>query len=151
MSVTVALMDVSRIMEESSRFKGWLEVARVDEIPVGGMKHVEADGVEVLIANVAGKFYAIADRCGHMSVRLSSGNLRGNIVTCAAHGAQFDVITGKKQSEAKLGGPSQDLEKLPPSFLKMMEHMGKLMAEVKTYDQRVYETRIEGNIIKIKF
>ena len=31
-----------------------------------------------------------------------------------------------------------------------MEHMGKLMAEVKTYDQRIYETRIEGNAIKIK-
>jgi nitrite reductase/ring-hydroxylating ferredoxin subunit len=118
MPVTVALMDVSKIMEDPSRSKGWLEVARVDEIPVGRMKHVEADGMEVLVANVAGKFYAIADRCGHMSVRLSSGNLRGNVVTCAAHGAQFDVITGKKQSEAKLGGPSQDLENLPPSFLK---------------------------------
>ena len=42
----------------------FVEVARVNEIPDGKMKHVEVEGKEALIANVGGKFYAISDRCG---------------------------------------------------------------------------------------
>ena len=73
----------------------FVEVGKVNEIPDGKMKHVEADGKEVLVANVGGKFYAISDRCGHMNALLSMGNLTGNTVTCPFHGAKFDIITGK--------------------------------------------------------
>ena len=90
-------------MHESDSYS-WLEVANVDEIPVGTMKHVEVNDREIAIANVNGKFYAIDDRCGHMNARLSLGGLRGNIVTCPQHGAQFDVTTGRKQAEPRLGG-----------------------------------------------
>jgi nitrite reductase/ring-hydroxylating ferredoxin subunit len=48
----------------------FVEVAKVNEIPDGKMKHVEVDGKEVLIASVGGKFYAISDRCGHMNALL---------------------------------------------------------------------------------
>jgi len=41
----------------------FVEVAKVNEIPDGKIKHFEVDGKEVLIANVSGKFYA-SDRCG---------------------------------------------------------------------------------------
>ncbi|MFH1328172.1 MAG: Rieske 2Fe-2S domain-containing protein [Candidatus Bathyarchaeota archaeon] len=60
----------------------FLEVAKVAEIPAGSMKHVEANGKEILIANVDGKFYAVSDRCGHMNARLSMGGLNRTIVTC---------------------------------------------------------------------
>ena len=129
---------------------GWLEVANVDEIPLGTMKHVEVNDREIAIANVNGKFYAIDDRCGHASARLSSGGLRGNIVTCPLHGAQFDVTSGKKQSEARLGGSIPDMDKLPQSFLKRIEHSAKIVGEIKTYDQRSYEVSIDGKSIKVK-
>jgi len=129
---------------------GWLEVANVDEIPVGTMKHVEVNNREILVANVDGKFYAVDDRCGHASARLSSGGLRGNIVTCPLHGAQFDVTTGRKQSEPRLGGPMPDMDKLPQSFLKRIEHSAKIIAEIKTYDQRTYEISVDGKSIKLK-
>jgi nitrite reductase/ring-hydroxylating ferredoxin subunit len=129
---------------------GWLEVANVDEIPPGTMKHVEVKDREIAIANVSGKFYAIDDRCGHTSARLSSGGLRGNIVTCPMHGAQFDVITGKMQSGPRLGGSIPDMDKLPQSFLKMIEHSAKIIAEIKTYDQRTYEVSLDGKSIKLK-
>lgn len=129
---------------------GWLEIANVDEIPVGAMKHVEANGREIMIANVDRKFYAMDDRCGHMNARLSSGGLRGNNVTCLMHGAQFDVTTGKKQSEPRPRGNLPDMDKLPQSFLKMMEHSGKIMAEVKTYDQQTYELSVDGKSIKLR-
>jgi nitrite reductase/ring-hydroxylating ferredoxin subunit len=128
----------------------WLEAANVDEIPVGTMKHVEVNDKEMVIANVNGKFYAIDDRCGHMNARLSLGGLRGNIVTCPQHGAQFDVTTGRKQTEPRLGGKIPDIEKLPQSFLSMIEHSAKIMAEIKTYDQRTYEVSVDGKNIKLK-
>lgn len=129
---------------------GWLEVANIDEIPLGTMKHVEVNDREIAIANVNGKFYAIDDRCGHASARLSSGGLRGNIVTCPQHGAQFDVTTGKKQSDPRLGGSIPDMDKLPQSFLRMIEHSAKILAEIKTYDQRSYEVSVDGKSIKLK-
>jgi nitrite reductase/ring-hydroxylating ferredoxin subunit len=129
---------------------GWQEVANVDEIPLGTMKHVELNDREIAIANVNGKFYAIDDRCGHTSARLSRGGLRGNIVTCPQHGAQFDVTTGKKQSEPRLGGSIPDVDKLPQSFLKLIEHSAKILAEIKTYDQRTYEVLLDGKSIKLK-
>ena len=128
----------------------WLEVANVDEIPVGTMKHVEVNGREIAITNVNGKYYAIDDRCGHASARLSGGGLRENVVTCPLHGAQFDVTTGKKLSEPRVGGSIPDMDKLPPSFLKRIEHSAKILADIKTYDQRIYEVSVDGKRISLR-
>lgn len=127
-----------------------MEVADVDEIPMDKMKHVEVNGREILVANVDGKFYAIDDRCGHASARLSSGGLRGNIVTCPQHGAQFDVTTGRKHAEPRLGGDIPDVDKLPQSFLRLIEHSAKILAEIKTYNQRTYEVSVHGKSIKLR-
>jgi nitrite reductase/ring-hydroxylating ferredoxin subunit len=127
----------------------FVEVAKVSEISDGKMKHVEVDGKEVLIANVGGKFYAINDRCGHMNALLSMGNLTGNTVTCPFHGSKFDVTNGKKLSEPVLT-PSQEMEPLPQTWQKFFENVGQLMAHIKTYDQIVYETRIDDDSIKIR-
>jgi nitrite reductase/ring-hydroxylating ferredoxin subunit len=137
------------VIRESDH-SGWLEVANVDEIPLGAMKHVEVNNREIAIANVNGKFYAIDERCGHANARLSSGGLRGNVVTCPLHGAQFDVTTGRKLAEPRLGGPIPDMDKLPQSFLKRIEHSAKIIAEIKTYDQRTYEISVDGKSIKLK-
>jgi nitrite reductase/ring-hydroxylating ferredoxin subunit len=127
----------------------FVEVAKVNEISGGKMKHIEVDGKEVLIANVGGKFYAINDRCGHMNALLSMGNLTGNTVTCPFHGAKFDVTNGKKLSEPILT-PSQEMEPLPQTWQKFFENVGQLMAHIKTYDQIAYETKIDGDSVKIK-
>ena len=127
----------------------FVEVGKVNEIPDGKMKHVEVDGKELLIANVGGKFYAIGDRCGHMNALLSMGNLTGTTITCPFHGAKFDVTTGKKLSEPILT-PSQEMEPLPKTWQKFFENVGQLMAHIKTYDEIVYQTRVEGENIKVR-
>ena len=127
----------------------FVEIAKVNEISDGKMKHIEVDGKEVLIANVGGKFYAINDRCGHMNALLSMGNLTGNTVTCPFHGAKFDVTNGKKLSEPILT-PSQEMEPLPQTWQKFFENVGQLMAHITTYDQIAYETKIDGDSVKIK-
>jgi nitrite reductase/ring-hydroxylating ferredoxin subunit len=121
----------------------FLEVAKTGEITAGTMKHVEAGGKELCIANVSGKFYAFGDRCPHMSARLSMGTLMGTIVTCPLHFSRFDVTTGKKVSgpvEAKLEG----MDKLPPSFLAYAQRVAEIQAPVKTYDLQVFQVRVDG-------
>ena len=139
-----------KLTVHKSNSSGWLEVANVHEIPLGTLKHVEVNDREIAIANVNGNFYTIDDRCGHASARLSSGGLGGNIVTCPLHGAQFDVTTGKKLSEPRVGGSIPDMDKLPQSFVKRIEHSARIVAEIKTYDQRSYEVSVYGKSIKLK-
>ncbi len=59
------------------------------------MKKVNLGGEDVLVANVDGQFYAIANSCTHQGGPLDEGELEGTVVTCPWHGGQFDVTTGK--------------------------------------------------------
>ena len=52
-------------------------------------------------------------------------------------------MTGKEQLEPKLGGPAQAPRETASIAPENDGTYGKLLAEVKTYDQRAYETRIE--------
>lgn len=131
--------------------ESYVEVAKVNEIPSGKMKHVELKGKEIVISNVNGKYYTMDDRCGHMNALLSMGTLSNdNIMTCPFHGAKFDVTNGKKVGEPVLT-PSQEMEPLPETWQTFFENVGQLMGHIKTYDQKTYETSVEGDIIKIKF
>ena len=79
----------------SERQDGFVEVAKVAEIPAGGMKCVAIDRNRVLLAHVEGRFHAISDVCGHRNAPLSRGRLDGHVVECPLHFALFDVRTGK--------------------------------------------------------
>jgi nitrite reductase/ring-hydroxylating ferredoxin subunit len=128
--------------------KSYVEVAKVDEIPSGNMKHVEFNGKEIMIANLDGKFYALNDRCSHTNARLSMGHIQDNIVTCPMHGARFDITTGKKVSDPKF--PSTETDSLPENLQKYMEYAGRLLSQIKTYDQQIYEVKVEDNRIKVR-
>ena len=84
-----------------------------------------------------------------MNALLSMGNLTGKTVTCPFHGSKFDVVSGKKLTEPILT-PPQGMEPLPQTWQKFFENVGQLMSNIKTYDQTTYETRIDGDSIKIK-
>jgi len=130
--------------------ESYVEVAKIDEIPPGKMKHVELDGKEIVVCNLNGKLYAMDDRCGHMNALLSMGNISTDgVVTCPFHGARFDITTGKKVKEPVLT-PSQQMEPLPKTWQNYMENVGQLMSHIKTYDQETYEVQVEGNRIKIR-
>jgi nitrite reductase/ring-hydroxylating ferredoxin subunit len=132
-----------------SQNQDYVEAGKVSEISNGQMKHVEINGKEIAIANLDGKFYACADRCGHMNARLSRGNVNQNIVTCPFHAAKFDITSGKKIGEPVLEIPP-GMEPLPPKWQKYMEFTGQEMPYIKTYDQETYEVRVEGDIVKIR-
>jgi 3-phenylpropionate/trans-cinnamate dioxygenase ferredoxin subunit len=69
-------------------------VAKRSEIPPGTTKRVDVDGVEVLLCNVDGTFYAVEDVCTHDGGPLDQSRLEGTVVECPRHGARFDVTTG---------------------------------------------------------
>jgi len=127
----------------------YVEAGKVSEITVGHMKHVEINGKEIAIANLDGKFYAFADRCGHMNARLSRGNISQNIVTCPFHAARFDITSGKKIGEPVLELPPE-MEPLPPNWQKYMGVVAQEMSFIKTFDQEIYNVKVEGDNIKIK-
>jgi 3-phenylpropionate/trans-cinnamate dioxygenase ferredoxin subunit len=56
---------------------------------------VEIDGQAVVIFNVGGQYYGIADECSHDGGVLGDGELDGCEIICPRHGARFDIRSGK--------------------------------------------------------
>ena len=73
---------------------GFVKVASKEEVPEGKMKLAEVNGTPVLLANVAGEYYAIGNKCTHRSCKLSSGKFEGEI-NFPCHASKFNVKTGE--------------------------------------------------------
>ncbi len=73
----------------------WVRIASTDEVPVGEGKYFDVDGVPIAVFHVDDNFYAISDVCTHEESSLAEGELDGDIVECALHGARFNVRTGQ--------------------------------------------------------
>lgn len=73
----------------------FVKVARTSEIRPGEIKSFVVETEVIAICNVNGEFYVIKDECSHMEYPLSDGILEGETITCAHHGAEFNVRTGE--------------------------------------------------------
>lgn len=73
----------------------YLEIAPASELPPGERLFVEIEGQPIVIFNIAGQYFSIADVCSHDDGPVGEGALEGYAITCPRHGAQFDVRTGK--------------------------------------------------------
>lgn len=71
-----------------------VEVARVADVPERGGLSVEVGGVEIGVFRTEAGFLAIENACPHAGVPLSTGDVEACIVTCPAHGFQYDLRTG---------------------------------------------------------
>lgn len=69
-------------------------VARLDEIPDNGLKSVQLADRELVLVRRDGRVYALEDRCSHEEFPLSAGEVTGDQITCALHGARFDLESG---------------------------------------------------------
>ena len=71
-------------------------MAKTSEIPDGEMLKVTIDGLDIVIINQDGKYYALDDTCTHAGSSLSEGKIKdGRTLVCGWHGAEFDCTTGK--------------------------------------------------------
>ena len=80
--------------QEESKVE-FVEIAPASELPNGERLFVEVEGRMIVIFNIAGQFFAIADVCSHDDGPVGEGELEGYNITCPRHGAEFDVRTGR--------------------------------------------------------
>lgn len=73
----------------------WVFVANEGEIRPGMCRLVDVDDDMIAVYNVAGRYYAIEDRCTHDGGELASGEIEGCQVICPRHGARFNIKTGE--------------------------------------------------------
>jgi 3-phenylpropionate/trans-cinnamate dioxygenase ferredoxin subunit len=75
----------------------FVEVARVADVPPGTRFFYDFAEDRVIVFNVDGEFYCVADLCSHDDGPLEDGDLIGYKVYCPRHGACFDIRTGSAQ------------------------------------------------------
>ncbi len=73
----------------------FIEIAPVNELASGERMFVTIGDRSIVIFNIIGNLYAIADICSHDDGPLGDGDLDGHEITCPRHGARFDVRTGE--------------------------------------------------------
>jgi 3-phenylpropionate/trans-cinnamate dioxygenase ferredoxin component len=73
----------------------YFDIAGVDELPNGERLFMEIGELPIVVFNIAGEYYAIADVCSHDDGPVGDGELDGYEVKCPRHGARFDVRTGE--------------------------------------------------------
>ena len=78
----------------------FVEVAKLEDLPPGELKAVEADGKSILLANVEGEPYAFKNVCpvdGRSP--LDGGRLGGPVLVCPWHNCAYDARSGKRADD----------------------------------------------------
>ena len=73
---------------------GYRVAIAVGDVAPGRSRRCVIDGHAVLVCNVGGDFYALADTCTHDRGPLGEGRLRGHFIECPRHGSRFDIRDG---------------------------------------------------------
>lgn len=74
----------------------FIAIASVDDLPNGERLFIEIDNESIVVFNIGGQYFAIADLCSHDNGPLGEGEFDGEFqISCPRHGAKFDVRTGK--------------------------------------------------------
>jgi 3-phenylpropionate/trans-cinnamate dioxygenase ferredoxin subunit len=76
----------------------FVPVATVNELGDGERIIFDIGGESIALFNVAGEYFAIADRCSHDDGPVAEGELKNHEIECPRHGARFDLRTGKALS-----------------------------------------------------
>lgn len=66
----------------------------LDNLWVGEKKGLKIRGVRVLLVRLDDRVLAYENKCAHLSVALDDGDLTDGVLTCRAHGWQYDIHTG---------------------------------------------------------
>ena len=83
----------------------FVKVATLSEVPAGTAKAVDLRGTPIALYNVGGSIYATTNSCPHRGGPLGEGELDNSVITCPWHGFQYEVSTGKCQTNPALSIP----------------------------------------------
>jgi len=73
----------------------FIPVATVAELPDGERLLVDIGGELIAVFNIAGRYFAIADKCSHDDGPVAEGKVKGMEIECPRHGARFALENGK--------------------------------------------------------
>jgi len=74
----------------------FIPVASAEDLPNGERMFIEIDHDTIVVFNIGGQYFAIADVCSHDDGPVGDGDFEGEyVISCPRHGAHFDVRTGK--------------------------------------------------------
>jgi 3-phenylpropionate/trans-cinnamate dioxygenase ferredoxin subunit len=70
-------------------------VASLSQLKDGLPEPIFVEDEEIVLIRRGDKVYALFDRCSHQDFPLSLGKVDGGRIKCAAHGAEFDLESGR--------------------------------------------------------
>lgn len=74
----------------------WIEVAKVDDIPVLGARTIEINNIVIAVfRNSSDQVFALKDECPHKKGPLSQGIVHGTTVTCPLHNWKISLENGE--------------------------------------------------------
>ena len=106
----------------------------IADFPAGTPNKVVINQQEILLAQVNGNFYAVADRCPHQKGDLSKGKLEGAVITCPRHASQFDITDGRVVRWLKGSG--------------LISAIGKTLKSEKSL--QTYPVKVEGDTVLVE-
>ena len=131
-------------------------IAPLRDFPAGTRRLVDVRGRAIVVFNVNGEFFALANRCPHQGGSLVQGrqvgliessepgcyrySRRGEIIRCPWHGWEFDLRTGKSWCEPERVRARQFAVSVTPGA-KVVE--GRYVAET-------FPVRIEDDYVVIE-
>lgn len=76
-----------------------IRICAVDDLKPGkALRVVVSDHPIALVRTKAGDIYALDDKCSHGEISLSEGFVDNTTIECWAHGAKFELTSGKPLS-----------------------------------------------------
>ena len=71
-----------------------MTTVQFDSLVSGKPIQVDVDGKPVCVTRVGDEVFAISNICTHSYAELSDGEVKGFVIECWLHGADFDLRTG---------------------------------------------------------
>lgn len=98
-------VNVSRSMNlgYAAKPRRWVPLVHRHELAGGRLKGVRAFEMDLLVCEIGGKAFAFKDACPSGGEPLADALLEGLVITCRAHGARFELNTGRGATK---GGPA---------------------------------------------
>lgn len=78
------------------------------------------EGHPLLVVRQGGQFYALVNKCPHLSLPLTKGTVEGETITCPFHNSRFDLKSG-----ANLDWVTGFLGRPIPGWSRKLFEMGK--------------------------
>jgi Fe-S cluster biogenesis protein NfuA/nitrite reductase/ring-hydroxylating ferredoxin subunit len=84
---------------------GWFALPDLHDLPAGGVRAVEVEGVRLAVCRADAHLYAYRDACPRCGSSLAGARLEGHLLTCPGCARRYDV---------RLAGRGEDVAHLDP-------------------------------------